>query len=164
MLYGSICVTHYTYIFGRCTDELGQIGKYTLLAGALTFLFSMYIFRLAKRNEDEQSYESMKIMPILKRYRDTFSLAGDGTQICTISVKNVGYGSAKNLQFRATSGDGRQLAVDPCTPGKNEVEAWRFSEWNVRGIKVGDQIDVEVSYTDIKDNPCSALRFTVGAQ
>ncbi|AIF83685.1 hypothetical protein NTE_01623 [Candidatus Nitrososphaera evergladensis SR1] len=152
------------YFFSPCNDELGQIGRYSLFVGVLIFLFSVYIFSLAKRNEAKQSYEPIMIMPILRHYGDDdISRSSDGTQICTFSLKNVGDGSAKNLQIKATSSsDGRQLTVDPRTPGKNE--AWEVSEWNVQDLKTGEKVDIEVNYTDIKGNPCSALRFTVGAE
>jgi hypothetical protein len=154
ILYGLLCTP---YLGSRCGDQLGSIGGYILFAGALVFLLSMYVFQLAKRDE---SNEKIDIMPIL-RFHGNESSSENGAITERFAIKNVGYGSAKNTQLTATLNGGKQLCIEPVLPEGQLIGIGELRYWDVKGVKAGEEVEIEVKYTDILDNPRPILKFRI---
>jgi hypothetical protein len=154
ILYGLVCSP---YLGSRCGDQLGLIGEYVLFSGAFTFLLSMYVFQLAKKNE---SNEKIEIMPIL-RFHGNESSSEDSTFAERFAIKNVGYGSAKNTQVAATLKGSKLLCIEPVSPEGQLIGIGELRYWDVKGVKAGEEIDIEVRYTDILDNQRPVLKFRI---
>lgn len=154
ILYGLLCTP---YLGSRCGDQLGSIGGYILFSGALVFLLSMYVFQLAKRNE---SNEKIEIMPIL-RFQGNTSSSENSSFAERVAIKNVGYGSAKNTQVTATLKGSKQLCIEPVSPEGQLIGIGELHYWDVKGVKAGEEVEIEVKYTDILDNPRPILKFRI---
>jgi hypothetical protein len=138
----------------------------TIALAVCTFYLAKYTKAMAKQSEATQQLaqaqikasEALAVLPTL-----TFNLPqplSDGRgEYARFSVKNVGFGHAKNPQAKLTTGDGRQLEVRPWTK-TNVIEKNDLFYWDIYGTHVGEEVTVEVSFTDIHDNPKPVFKHT----
>lgn len=65
------------------------------------------------------------------------------------------------MKARLTAG--KDLTVKPHSSG-NMIEEYSPFYWDIFGVKVGDEIAIEVLCTDIKDRPQNPFRVTIMAK
>jgi hypothetical protein len=76
-------------------------------------------------------------------------LSDGGGQYSRFSVKNVGYGHAKNPTIKVKTQDGRDVTVRPLTQ-TNIIEVNGLFHWDAFGVHVGDVLLIEITFTDIR--------------
>ncbi|HEX9677586.1 hypothetical protein [Nitrososphaera sp.] len=102
--------------------------------------------------------EALQTMPSLT-FNGAQPLSDGGGKYSTFSVKNVGYGHAKKPTVLVRTKDGRGLEAKPHFK-TNIIEVDNLFYWNVYDVKVGDELSIEVSFTDIRDVPYPAFKHT----
>ncbi len=91
--------------------------------------------------------EALQILPSLF-FNTAQPLSDGGGKYARFSVKNDGYGSAKNLQIKVTR-NGQDLPVKPHTR-TNTIEVDNLFYWDISDVRVGDTVDIEIRFTDIR--------------
>jgi hypothetical protein len=105
--------------------------------------------------------EALQTMPALT-FNDVQPLSDGEGKYWRFSVKNIGYGHAKNPTVKVTNNDGRQLPTKPWTK-TTMIEIDGLFYWDVYDAKVGDELTIEISFTDIRGVPYESFKhsFTI---
>lgn len=102
--------------------------------------------------------EALAIMPSLV-FNLPQPLKDGAGRYARFSVKNIGFGHAKNPKVKVTTKDGRGLEVKPSTQIPI-IEKDGLFYWDIYGVKVGEEVTIEVSFTDIQDAPKPPYKYT----
>src|SRR5437867_9706567 len=126
-------------------SELSE-GLLIFMTGVLalaTFILAYHAWRLWKvTKEVAQSAEKLKLMP--KLVLDTIQPLSNTKTFCRFSVKNIGFGSAINME--AHEGDKK---LEPVLE-RQYIVATDIYNWDIPDAKVGQVRTIEVKYADIR--------------
>lgn len=130
-------------------SELSE-GLLIFMTGVLalaTFILAYHAWRLWKvTKEVAQSAENLKLLP--KLVLDTIQPLSNTKTFCRFSVKNIGFGSAINIE--AHEG---QTKLEP-VPERQYIVANDIYNWDIPNAKMGEIRSIEIKYSDIKgDQP-----------
>jgi hypothetical protein len=146
---------------------MSEVSDWALVAltGVLafvTYLLSRNTAILVKiTREVGTAAENLQLMPALV-FNEAQPLSDGGNIYLRFSVKNVGKGHAKYTGAKARLKDGEELQVMPHASG-NVINADGLFYWDVYGVKVGDEIEVVVEYTDLRDKPYPTFKHIFSA-
>ena len=116
------------------------------MTGALTLATAFLAYHAMKlwktTKEVAQSAEKLKLMP--KLFLDTIQPLSNTKTFCRFSVKNIGFGSAINIE--AYEGEKK---LEPVLE-RQYIVANDIYNWDIPNAKVGEIRSVEIKYTDIR--------------
>ena len=92
--------------------------------------------------------EALQTMPSLT-FTSVQPISDGGEKYSRFSVKNVGYGLAKNLTIVVTNHHGKVLRIEPRSTG-TVLEVDNLFYWDAYDVSVGDVLLIQISFTDIR--------------
>ena len=131
-----------------------------ILIGVLSAATGVLAWHTGKLVNVTRSSENIRIMPLLTPDSNSSRLENGFLRV-RVSVRNVGFGQALHIGMTASLGDGTNVGTMTVSSG-DMIELGKPYSWDLfGGFGAGDRIMIRVSYTDMKNNFCPPLVFTV---
>lgn len=133
-----------------------------VLAGA-TIVLAWYTSKLVKvTKEVNRATQTQNIVPSLTFDRAD-PLANGGGYYLRLSVNNAGLAPARYSDFKAKLKTGKELRFMPQS-GIRIIEANSIYFWDIYGVKAGEELEIEVPYTDLKYESYQTFKHSMTAR
>lgn len=128
----------------------------TVALAVSTFFLAKYTKAMAKQTKATEELtrasirasEALQTMPAIDFTGAQPLSDGDG-KYSRFSVKNFGYGHAKNLSIKVTTKDGRVVPVKPWSK-TDIIETNNLFYWDAYDVRLGEELFIEITFTDIR--------------
>jgi hypothetical protein len=133
-----------------------------VLAGA-TIALAWYTSKLVKLMKGvNHATQTENIVPSLTFDRAD-PLANGGGYYFRLAVKNVGLAPARYSDFKARLKTGKELRFMPQS-GIRIIEVNSPYFWDIYGAKAGEELEIEVPYTDLKYESYQTFKHSMTAR
>ena len=123
---------------------------FTAVLSAATIALAYHTYQLVRVSKlASEKAEARKITPYLA-FGNSQPLSDGGGNYVRYSVKKIGSGHARRPKARAFAQDGRELDIKPHSH-TDVIESGNLYYWDIYGAKLGDEIEVDIVFSDIAD-------------
>lgn len=130
------------------TTDLALVFFSAVLSGA-TIALAYFTYKLVKVTKQINEEANARAIEPFLAFQTFQPLSDSGNKFSRFSVKNIGSGHAGHPQITANVRNGRQLEVKPHSE-TNIVEKDALFYWDVYGVKVGEIVEINLVYTDVR--------------
>ena len=149
---------------------MSELSDWALVASTIALVGATAVLAWATKSLVQQTRQLVKVTETSEINRTMPRLTDNGmpnfpqgpNSAFYFSVKNTGEGPAHNLKVKASVA-GSELSVIDNGKQPDVIEEKFEHSWFIPGVKHGDVIEIEVSYTDRENRPGKVFRKSITA-